>query len=266
MDILIIFGTRPEAIKLAPVVKSLIKTFSKAQVKVCVTAQHRWMLDSVLELFAIKPDYDLNIMKVNQSLSELTANILNKLHELFQTFRPDMILVHGDTTTTLAASLAAFYAKILLCHVEAGLRSENIISPWPEELNRRVTSMIAQYHFAPTQLAADNLLKEGVSQSRIMVTGNTVIDALFQVRNRLNEADLALKMKSLFSFLEEHKKLILVTGHRRENFGAGFDHICEALAYLAGNSELQIVYPVHLNPNVQAPVFKHLRQHKNIFL
>ena len=267
MKILSIFGTRPEAIKMAPVIKILHQHFGNDCAKVCVTGQHRSMLDQILELFAIKPDYDLNIMRRNQSLTDITAHILKKLRIVFKEFQPDMILVHGDTTTTLAASLAAFYEKIPVSHVEAGLRSNNIYSPWPEELNRRITSMVSEHHFAPTQLAAENLYRAGIAEIKITITGNTVIDALLQTHEKLTQdLNLVAKMRHEFSFLDPNKKIILVTGHRRENFGEGFQHICEALATLSLHPDVQIVYPVHLNPNVQKPVQNLLASYKNIFL
>jgi UDP-N-acetylglucosamine 2-epimerase (non-hydrolysing) len=267
MKILSIFGTRPEAIKMAPVIKILHQHFGSDCAKVCVTGQHRSMLDQILELFAIKPDYDLNIMRRNQNLTDITAHILKKLRIVLKEFQPDMILVHGDTTTTLAASLAAFYEKIPVSHVEAGLRSHNIFSPWPEELNRRITSMVSEHHFAPTKLAAENLYRDGIAEIKITITGNTVIDALLQTHEKLTQdPGLAAKMRHEFRFLDPDKKIILVTGHRRENFGEGFQHICEALALLSLHPNIQIVYPVHLNPNVQKPVQNLLATYKNIFL
>ncbi len=267
MKILSIFGTRPEAIKMAPVIKILHQHFGNNCAKVCVTGQHRSMLDQILELFAIKPDYDLNIMRRNQNLTDITADILKKLRIVLKEFQPDMILVHGDTTTTFAASLAAFYEKIPVSHVEAGLRSNNIYSPWPEELNRRITSMVSEHHFAPTQLAAENLYRAGIAEIKITITGNTVIDALLQTHKKLTQdLNLMMRMHREFSFLDSNKKIILVTGHRRENFGEGFRHVCEALATLSLHPDVQIVYPVHLNPNVQKPVQKLLASYKNIFL
>ena len=267
MKILSIFGTRPEAIKMAPVVKLLHQHFGQQQAKICVTAQHRSMLDQILQLFAITPDYDLNIMRPNQSLGRITAQVLNKLRKVFKDFKPDLVLVHGDTTTTLAASLAAFYEKIPVGHVEAGLRSDNIYSPWPEELNRRVASMVCEYHFAPTQLAADNLVKAGIPTSKIAITGNTVIDALLQTHAQLtNNQQLLLELQNQFSFLNPDKKLILVTGHRRENFGEGFQQICTALAALSHCDNVEIIYPVHLNPNVQKPVAGILGHCQNVYL
>ncbi len=267
MNILAIFGTRPEAIKMVPVIRALHKNFGDNHAKVCVTGQHRGMLDQILELFAIKPDYDLNIMKKNQSLVDITSQILKKLRAVFQIYRPDIVLVHGDTTTTLAASLAAFYEKIMVGHIEAGLRSDNIYSPWPEELNRRITSLISEYHFAPTQLAANNLIKAGVAEKRISITGNTVVDTLLEIHDRLlKDNNLSAQMQREFDFLDSTKKLILVTGHRRENFGQAFQNICHAIASLSTYPGIEIVYPVHMNPNVQEPVNKLLSSYKNIHL
>lgn len=265
-NILIVFGTRPEAIKMAPVVMALQQS-EKLQVKVCVTAQHRQMLDQVLELFDIKPDFDLNIMQPGQDLTDITANILLGLREIFSSNNFDMVLVHGDTTTSFAASLAAFYQKIPVGHVEAGLRTGDIYAPFPEEMNRRLTGRIANFHFAPTTGAQTNLLLEGVSEKQIYVTGNTVIDALLQVVNHLNEdATLHAKFDKQFDFIDANQRLVLVTGHRRENFGEGFENICHALAEIAMRNDVQIVYPVHLNPNVQEPVNRILGGISNIHL
>lgn len=252
--ILIVFGTRPEAIKMAPVIKAL-QLDPEFDVKVCVTAQHRQMLDQVLSLFDIRPDFDLNLMLPGQDLTDITARVLQGMRDVLREWRPDLVLVHGDTTTTMAAGLAAYYEKISAGHVEAGLRTGNSYSPWPEEMNRRLTGAIATIHFAPTEAARQNLLAEGVMEERIHVTGNTVIDALLQVVAQI-ERDAALKQElaALFPFLDPTKKLILVTGHRRENFGEGFENICQALKQLGERDDVQIVYPVHLNPNVQEPV------------
>ncbi len=267
MKVLSVFGTRPEAIKMAPIIQVLKNHYGSCCAKVCVTGQHRSMLDSILQLFAIEPDYDLNIMRPNQSLNEITASILKKLRLVLAEFSPDMVLVHGDTTTTLAASLAAFYEKIPVGHIEAGLRSDNIYSPWPEELNRRVTSLIAEHHFAPTLSAAQNLQRGGITTDKITVTGNTVVDALYEIKNHLSRnPQLKAKLEGQFQFLNPHKKIILVTGHRRESFGAGFQNICEALATISAENEVQIVYPVHLNPNVQKPVYHLLGKVKDIYL
>jgi UDP-N-acetylglucosamine 2-epimerase (non-hydrolysing) len=254
--ILSIFGTRPEAIKMAPVIKELSRYPEQFDSRVCVTAQHRQMLDQVLELFGIVPDYDLDIMKPGQDLTDVTCNVLQKLAPVLEEFLPDVVLVHGDTTTTMAASLAAYYLKITVGHVEAGLRTGNIYAPWPEEMNRRLAGTIATWHFAPTERAKKNLLREGVAAEAITVTGNTVIDALLEVVGRIrNDSDLQSRMEERFSYLDRAKRLILVTGHRRENFGDGFENICRALRSIAeARDDVEILYPVHLNPNVQEPV------------
>lgn len=239
---------------MSPVVKALEAT-GEIQSKVCVTAQHREMLDQVLNLFEISPDYDLDLMRPGQDLTDITAKVLTGLRSVLREWRPDLILVHGDTTTSFSASLAAYYEKIPVGHVEAGLRTGNIYSPWPEEMNRRLTGAISAIHFSPTEKARQNLLKEGVPTSRIHVTGNTVIDALLQVAKRIDSApDLKQTLGKQFPFLDPDKKLVLVTGHRRENFGAGFKNMCQALKTLAKRPDIQIVYPVHLNPNVVQPV------------
>ncbi len=254
--ILIIFGTRPEAIKMAPVVKGFQAAAPQCQTVVCVTAQHREMLDQVLKLFDISPDHDLNIMKPGQDLFDITSNILLGLKGVLAAEKPDLVLVHGDTTTTLAASLAAYYAGVPVGHVEAGLRTGHKRAPFPEEINRKLTGAIADWHFAPTDAARDNLLREGVDPTSIFVTGNTVIDALLSVTQRLNgDAQLRAEFDSRFKFLDATKKLILVTGHRRENFGEGFENICNALADIASAApDVEVLYPVHLNPNVRKPV------------
>jgi len=268
--VLLVFGTRPEAIKMAPLVKAFEKETS-IESKVCVTAQHREMLDQVLSMFDITPDYDLNIMKPGQDLFDVTANVLLGLKDVLNDFNPDVVLVHGDTTTTSASSLAAFYHKIKVGHVEAGLRTGDIYSPWPEEANRQITGVLANYHFAPTTTSQNNLLKENKNSDDIIVTGNTVIDALFLALDKI-ENNLQLKNKIIDSIntqyrLKDDKKLILVTGHRRENFGQGFIHICQALKTLAlNNPDIDIVYPVHLNPNVQKPVKEILSDVSNVFL
>lgn len=224
-------------------------------VKVCVTAQHRQMLDQVLDLFDIQPDYDLNLMKPGQDLTDITSNVLLGMRTVLRSFRPDMVLVHGDTTTTFAAALAAYYERIAVAHVEAGLRTGNPYSPWPEEMNRCLTGSIAKLHFAPTETARDNLLKEGVPKGDIYVTGNTVIDALLEVVDRVRSSDnLRAELDRRFDYLNPAKRLVLVTGHRRENFGAGFENICHALKNVAERDDVEILYPVHLNPNVQEPV------------
>ena len=252
--ILIIFGTRPEAIKMAPVVTAF-KNDERFTTKVCVTAQHRDMLDQVLDLFSIKPDYDLDIMQHNQGLTGITCAILTGLEPILQEYVPDRILVHGDTSTTFAASLAAYYQKIPVAHVEAGLRTNNIYSPWPEEANRKLTGVLTDLHFAPTHSARDNLLSESVADKNIIVTGNTVIDALCHVQESINNnTQLRTDLASRFPFINPEKKIILVTGHRRESFGDGFENICQALSELAKRDDSQIIYPVHLNPHVREPV------------
>lgn len=265
--VLTVFGTRPEAIKMAPLVHALAAD-ERFEAKCCVTAQHREMLDQVLELFEITPDYDLNIMKAGQTLNDVTARILLELKPILQEFKPDVVLVHGDTATTFAASLAAYYEQIDVGHVEAGLRTGNIYSPWPEEGNRKLTGALTKYHFAPTETSKQNLLKENVNPDNISVTGNTVIDALLMMKDKVdNDADLKATLAAVFPFLDESKKLILVTGHRRESFGGGFERICEALAITAkAHPETQIVYPMHLNPNVREPVNRILAGIDNIFL
>ena len=252
---------------MAPLAHALASD-SRFEAKVCVTAQHREMLDQVLELFQIVPDFDLNIMRQGQALTDVTATILVGLKPVLEEFQPDVVLVHGDTATTFAASLAAYYQKIKVGHVEAGLRTGNIYSPWPEEANRKLTSIITNYHFAPTTSSKNNLLKEGVPKNDIIVTGNTVIDALFWVREKLQtDQSLTVSLAADFEFLEPPKKLILVTGHRRESFGGGFERICEALRQIAiRHPQVQIVYPVHLNPNVQEPANRLLKDSHNIFL
>lgn len=266
--VLLVFGTRPEAIKMAPLVLKLKENNKDFETKVCVTGQHRQMLDQVLSLFQLTPDYDLNLMKPGQTLSDVTTGVLKGLEQVFGEWLPDVVLVHGDTATTFAASLAAYYHKIKVGHVEAGLRTGDLYSPWPEEANRQLTGVLANYHFAPTQSSYENLVKENVSPEEIIVTGNTVIDALLQVKQKV-EQDPALvaQFQQAFSFLDADKKLILVTGHRRENFGQGFLNICKALANMAKKyTDIQIVYPVHLNPNVQQPVNELLAGIANIHL
>jgi UDP-N-acetylglucosamine 2-epimerase (non-hydrolysing) len=267
VKVLTVFGTRPEAIKMAPLVHALAKD-PHFEAKVCVTAQHREMLDQVLNLFSIVPDYDLNIMSPGQGLTEITCRILQGLKPVLESFKPDVVLVHGDTTTTAAASLAAFYQRIPVGHVEAGLRTGDLYSPWPEEANRTLTGHLAMYHFAPTENSRQNLLRENLSDKRIFVTGNTVIDALFWVRDRvMNDEALNTDLSLRFPFLNTGKKMILVTGHRRESFGQGFEKICHALAEIAAsNPDVQIVYPVHLNPNVSEPVNRILGHVDNVML
>lgn len=265
--VLCVFGTRPEAIKMAPLVKAL-EADPRFEAKVCVTAQHREMLDQVLELFDIKPDYDLDLMKHKQTLNQVTSGILLNLKPILEEFKPEVVLVHGDTATTFATSLAAYYEQIAVGHVEAGLRTGNIYSPWPEEGNRKLTGTITTYHFAPTEASQTNLLNEGYPKEAISVTGNTVIDALLMVRNKIQSStDLQASFREKFNFLSDDKKLILVTGHRRENFGEGFENICAALATIAkAHRDVEILYPVHLNPNVQEPVNRLLKGLSNVFL
>jgi UDP-N-acetylglucosamine 2-epimerase (non-hydrolysing) len=265
--ILTVFGTRPEAIKMAPLVHALA-TDERFDAKVCVTAQHREMLDQVLELFEITPDYDLDLMKAGQTLNEVTARILLELKPVLQEFKPDVVLVHGDTATTFAASLAAYYEQIDVGHVEAGLRTGNIYSPWPEEGNRKLTGALTKYHFAPTATSQQNLLDENYAQENIVVTGNTVIDALLMVKDKIDhDVELNATLAAAFSMLNDNKKLILVTGHRRESFGGGFERICEALAITAKRyPNAQILYPMHLNPNVREPVNRILKGIDNIYL
>lgn len=266
--ILLIFGTRPEAIKMAPLVLEFKKEQNNFDIKICVTGQHRSMLDQVMKIFKLKPDFDLNLMKVGQSLSDITSGIIQGLSKVFNEWKPDIVLVHGDTATTFAASLSAYYHQISIGHIEAGLRTGNLYSPWPEEGNRKLTSVLSHYHFAPTEEAKMNLLKENVDSKKIFVTGNTVIDALFIVKKMI-DTDISIqeKMREKFNFLEETRKVILVTGHRRENFGKGFINICTALMNIAKNNPtVQIVYPVHLNPNVQKPVKRLLSGIDNLFL
>lgn len=269
--ILVVFGTRPEAIKMAPLVKSLLTENQLFNTKVCVTAQHREMLDQVLEIFEIVPNYDLNIMKSGQDLYDITSNVLFGMREVLSEFNPDLVFVHGDTTTTSATSLAAFYQKIDVAHIEAGLRTHDIYSPWPEEANRQITGVLTKYHFAPTVISQKNLLNENKNSENIVVTGNTVIDALFWALNKIENSE-PLKNKVIESInqeyrIQENKRIILVTGHRRENFGEGFINICESLKQLAlNNPDIDIVYPVHLNPNVQKPVKEILSDVDNVFL
>jgi len=282
MKVLIVFGTRPEAIKMAPLVKAFQEQTETFETKVCVTAQHREMLDQVLQLFEIIPDYDLDIMEPSQDLYDVTSNVLLGLKPVLTDFKPDVVFVHGDTSTTFAASLAAFYQQISVAHVEAGLRTGDIYSPWPEEANRQLTTQITTYHFAPTTTSRDNLLRENVHSHNIQVTGNTVIDALFLALEKIkNSKDLELEIITSINKLLpnsyqlpvtshqslQNHKMILVTGHRRENHGQGFINICTALKKIAeSNPEAHIVYPVHLNPNVQKPVKELLSDIANVHL
>ena len=273
--ILVVFGTRPEAIKMAPLVKEFEKKSDAFDLRVCVTAQHREMLDQVLELFEIEPAYDLNIMKPGQDLYDVTSNVLLGMKEVLSEFNPDVVFVHGDTTTTSATSLAAFYQQVKVAHVEAGLRTGDIYSPWPEEANRQITGVLSNYHFAPTSTSEANLLRENKDPSNILVTGNTVIDALYLALDKIkNNSELKKSIVTTIeneiddlSFSVDSSKFILVTGHRRENHGQGFINICMALKEIAlKNPELSIIYPVHLNPNVQKPVMELLGDISNIYL
>ena len=263
--IMLVFGTRPEAIKMAPLVKEFQKQPDKFQTIVCVTGQHRQMLDQVLDLFDIKPDYDLNIMKQGQDLYDVTARVLVGMRDVLKETNPDVVLVHGDTTTSTAAALAAFYQQIPVGHVEAGLRTHNIYSPWPEEMNRQITGRIATFNFSPTPLSRENLLKEGIAYENITVTGNTVIDALYMVVDKIkadkqleNKLNAELKQSGYdVDRLNNGKKLVLITGHRRENFGEGFISMCKAIKSLTEKyPDVDFVYPMHLNPNVRKPIHK----------
>ena len=267
MKTLCIFGTRPEAIKMAPLALALAAN-NRFEAKVCVTGQHREMLDQVLALFDLQPDFDLNIMRPGQDLTDVTTAILQGLKAVFAEFKPDIVLVHGDTATTFAASLAAYYQQIPVAHVEAGLRTGNLYSPWPEEANRKLTGALANLHFAPTETSKANLLAEGVNPANIVVTGNTVIDALLAVVKRLDQdPQLQAQAAAPTAFLDASRKLILVTGHRRESFGGGFERICQALRTVAEQQpDVDIVYPVHLNPNVREPVNRLLSGVNNIHL
>lgn len=267
MKILSVFGTRPEAIKMAPLAIALNQD-SRFEHNVCVTGQHREMLDQVLELFKITPNFDLNIMKKGQDLYDVTSRILTGLRDVFEKFDPDVVLVHGDTATTITTSLAAYYKQIPVGHVEAGLRTGNLHSPWPEEGNRRLTGVLTNLHFAPTEVSAKNLQIENVNNSSIFVTGNTVIDALLKVIDNIeNDKTLETSLASQFDYLDSDKKIVLVTGHRRESFGGGFERICEALVKVANEfPDVNIVYPVHLNPNVREPVERLLSKTNNVFL
>jgi UDP-N-acetylglucosamine 2-epimerase (non-hydrolysing) len=265
--ILTVFGTRPEAIKMAPLVRALAAD-PRFESRVCVTAQHREMLDQVLDLFEIQPDYDLNVMKAGQTLYDVTSRILLGTKEVLESFKPDVVLVHGDTTTTFSVALAAFYQQIAVGHVEAGLRTGNLLSPWPEEANRKLTACLGRYHFAPTAASRENLVRENIPDAQILVTGNTVIDALLWVSDRIKQdAGLRERLAVRYPFLSDGMRMILVTGHRRESFGDGFERICEALRQIAqAQPDVQIVYPVHLNPNVQEPVRRYLSGLSNVHL
>jgi len=263
--VLLVFGTRPEAIKMAPLVREFRSYPEEFETRVCVTAQHRAMLDQVLSFFGIVPDYDLDLMTPQQDLHGLTARVITSMKPVLEEFRPDYVLVQGDTTTTAAAALASFYLGITVCHVEAGLRTHNKRAPFPEEVNRQITSVITDYHFAPTASARDNLLKENIEADRILVTGNTVVDALLWAAEQvesMQDQDI-IRLKKL---TETNRKIILVTGHRRENFGSGFENICRALKEIAQTEEVEIIYPVHLNPTVQSQVHTSLDAIRNIHL
>lgn len=267
MKVLTVFGTRPEAIKMAPVVRRLSNT-EGFQARLCVTAQHRQMLDQVLQLFELTPDYDLDIMKPGQTLGDITSAILHGMDAVFEDFAPDIVLVHGDTSTTFGASLAAYFHRTPIGHVEAGLRTGNLYSPWPEEANRKLTGALAALHFAPTESARKNLLLEGIPARTIKVTGNTVIDALVHTEQLFaRDAELEGTMRQRFDFLRSEAQLVLITGHRRENFGTGFENICEAICDLARHfQDVDFVYPVHLNPSVREPVGRLLCGISNIYL
>jgi UDP-N-acetylglucosamine 2-epimerase (non-hydrolysing) len=277
--ILLVFGTRPEAIKMAPLVKEFQKYSDRFDTKVCVTGQHRQMLDTVLEVFDIQPDYDLNIMAPNQDLYDITSKVLLGMRDVLREFQPEIVFVHGDTTTSMAAAIATFYQQIKVAHIEAGLRTYNLYSPWPEEMNRQVTDRLCDYCFAPTETSKNNLLQEKIDACKIFVSGNTVIDALHWVVNKINSdnslqqkiqqqiADAGYRHCRLNPQSPAKRNYILVTGHRRENFGKGFSYICEALKKIAVNQpDMDIVYPVHLNPNVQKPVYELLADVPNIYL
>jgi len=269
---MLVFGTRPEAIKMAPLVHALKAERDKFEVKICVTSQHREMLDQVMKIFEIEADIDLNLMKQDQNLSNLTSLILNEMHNVFSKYQPDAVLVHGDTTTTLATSIAAYYTSIPIGHVEAGLRTYDLKAPFPEEFNRQITSKLTKWHFAPTALSKQNLLSEGVEKSLITVTGNTIIDALHWVLKRIDKDKVRQKnleniLNANLSFNWQSEIFILITAHRRENFGDGFLQICTAIRELALKyPKIHFVYPVHLNPNVSKPVYEILRGFENIYL
>lgn len=263
--VLVIFGTRPEAIKVAPVIKALEKEKKYFETKICVTAQHREMLDDVLRFFDISPHYDLNLMSKDQNLFSLTSKIICSLKGVLEEFNPDYVLVHGDTTTSMASSLASFYYGAKICHIEAGLRTNNKLAPFPEEINRQLTSRLTDFHFAPTDGAKNNLLRENIEAGKVFVTGNTVIDSLLQSVQKVKKMNNEHTIK-INKFLKKGKKLILVTSHRRENFGGGFINICNALIELSNRNDIQIIYPVHLNPHVHEPVYKMLDNNSNVLL
>lgn len=266
-NILVVFGTRPEAIKMAPLILKMKKDPS-FDLKVCITAQHREMLDQVLKIFGIEADYDLDLMSPGQGLVNLTGKILSSVTKVLDEVNPDLVVVHGDTTTTFSATLAAYYKRIPVAHIEAGLRTGNNYSPWPEEGNRRLTSVLADYHFAPTEISKANLISENINDDSVFVTGNTVVDALFLAKNKI-ESDTILErnFEKMFPFISSDKKIILVTGHRRESFGSGFERICDAVRLVAAkNKDVVIIYPVHLNPLVQEPVNRILGGLSNVYL
>jgi UDP-N-acetylglucosamine 2-epimerase (non-hydrolysing) len=266
MKILVVFGTRPEAVKMSPLVQAL-KQNKNFETFVCVTGQHRQMLDQVLNLFEIKPDFDLNIMKPKQTLHHITTSVIEGITPILEDLKPDLVLVHGDVTTGFAAALAAFYQKIEVGHIEAGLRTGNIYSPFPEEMNRKLIGTLATYHFAPTESSKQNLLHDGIDEKNIFVTGNTVIDALLQVRDKiLQDKTLNESFEEQFSYLDKSKKLILVTGHRRENLDYGITNVCKALANIVQRGDVQIVYPVHLNPKIKEMTNTVLKNIKDVFL
>lgn len=264
MKILLCFGTRPEAIKMAPLYHALQKT--DIEIKVCVTAQHRKMLDQVLDFFEIMPDYDLDLMQEHQTLNQLSSRILNSVDEILEDFQPNFVLVHGDTTTSSIVALAAFHRGIKVGHVEAGLRTYDKKSPFPEELNRQITGRIADVHFAPTQWAANNLLTENIKKNAVVITGNTVIDALCLALDKIENGYVCSDLTYVRSIIIPNKKMILITSHRRENFGSGFEELCQAIKELSNNKDVQIIYPVHLNPKVQEPVNRILGKLKNVRL
>jgi UDP-N-acetylglucosamine 2-epimerase (non-hydrolysing) len=266
--ILLIFGTRPEAIKMASIIKELKKNKKFFNFKICITGQHKKMLKQVLEFFEIKPHFNINVMQKNQSLESLTSKILTRTSNIIKKIKPDLVLVHGDTTSTLASSLACYYNKTKVSHIEAGLRTGNIYSPWPEEINRKLTAQISEINFSPTAFAKKNLISEGIDKNKIFITGNTVIDALLFTKDKITKSkSIKKKLEKKFTFLDSKKKLILVTGHRRENFGKDFNNIFKAIKYIAlNNQDINIIYPTHLNPKVLVPAKKILGKISNIFL
>ena len=268
MRILVVIGTRPEAIKMAPLILELKKYFSSKEIKVCVSAQHRGLLDEILNLFKIRPNFDLNIMKKDQDLFDISLSIISKFKEVLENFKPKLIIVHGDTTTTMIATLCGFYKKIKVMHVESGLRTNNLMAPWPEEANRQITDLLSSYHLAPTKTAKKNLDKINLKSETILVTGNTVIDALLQTKKIITSNKKNIKnLDKIFNFLNKNKKMILVTCHRRENFGKGIKELCKSLKEIVEtNSNTQIVFPVHPNPNIKKHVSSLLKNINNIYL